>query len=195
VDDVETRSVATENAADGAERRSVAIGLAQQAGRDCRIRSHEHQLSYRRWKFVGTALNVSAAIFASAAGATLLSSAKPGSTWAVVAGGFGLLSAVLTATAGHLGANAETRANETAAANYSALSDSYRDLAAMPPDSEQDLEVALKALNERRWQLSTDSPVTEEYSRRKIRERRSREDYAGRPLDAATSRTPPTRDT
>jgi hypothetical protein len=171
VDDVGNRSVATGLADAGVERRSIAIELAKQAQRDCRIRSHEHQVSYRRWKFVGTALNVGAVIFASAAGATLLSSAKPGSLWSVVAGVFGLLSAVLIAVAGQLGANTEAHANHAAAANFSALAGSYRDLAAMPPDSEQDLEIELKNLNERRWQLARDSPVTEDYARRKIQER------------------------
>lgn len=132
-------------------------------------------MSYRRWKSVGTVLNVGAVIFASAAGATLLSSAKPGSAWAVVAGVFGLLGAVLIAAAGQLGANTEARANHTAAANYSALSGSYRDLVAMPPDSERDLEIELKYLNERRSQLSRDSPVVEEYARRKERKVQERD--------------------
>ena len=171
MDDADNRSVATERTAASLARRSVAIELAKEAGTACRTRAHEHQVSYRRWKLVGTALNVAAAVLASVAGATLLASAKPGSIWAVVAGAFGLLSAVLTATAGHLGASGEARANQAAAANYSALSGSYRDLAAMPPDSERDLEAALKALNDRRWQLSRDSPITEEYARRKVRER------------------------
>lgn len=61
-------------------------------GRDCRTRSHEHQVSYRRWRVISLVLNVSAALFAIVAGASLIGQVAPGTTGAVIAGAAGLFS-------------------------------------------------------------------------------------------------------
>ena len=112
-------------ALEGEARLQAATEAARESGTRARRRAEEHQVSYRRWKLVGTTLNVGAAVLASAAGATLLSSAKPGSAWAITAGVFGLLSSVFISAAAQLGANNEAQNHNRAAANYAALANTF----------------------------------------------------------------------
>lgn len=153
--------------------KQIARQRAYEFGRGCRIRSSEHQASYRRWDGVRTALNVGAGIFGTAAGATLLSSAH-GTAWAIVAGVFGLLSGVLTVASFAL--NPDTRASDhrTAAAAYSGLATDYFDLESHPFAQLSDIEETLKSLNAQKGQLSEASIPTEQWARKRIKRQRDR---------------------
>ncbi len=156
---------------EGSDKLTIARELARLAANDCTTRSAEHQVSARRWQFVGTTLNVSAVLFAITAGATLLSSATAGSFLAIFAGVCGLLSAVIIGVSGQLAANAQAQTHRAAAGNYSSLGNLYWDLHVMPSDSWEEIRDQLAKLTERRAQLARDSPIVEDYARWKVHKR------------------------
>jgi hypothetical protein len=151
--------------------KEIARHQAYEFGTGCRIRSSEHQASYRRWDVLGTSLNVGTGVFGAAAGATLLASAHPRTAWAIVAGVFGLVSGVLTVASFAFHADARASDHRTAAALYSGLATDYFALESRPFAQLSVIETTLDSLNAQKRQLSIDSIPTEQWARKRIKRR------------------------
>lgn len=132
---------------DQALRKIIDRDCAWEFGRDYRTRSHEHQMSYRLWRVFGLVLNISAALFAIAAGATLITQLVPGSTGEYIAGGFGVLSALITSASAYFRADSMAEKTERAAVHYDVLATSYFDLESKVFASPEDIAQRLETLN------------------------------------------------
>lgn len=104
-------------------------------------------MSYRQWRLVSLALNMSAALLAIIAGATLIGQVEPGTTGATFAGAFGLGSSLLTTASVFIRGDALAQQHYEAAANYSALSTSFFDLESAVFDSDTEIPERLRILN------------------------------------------------
>ena len=127
-------------------------------------------MSYRQWRVVSLALNVSAALFAIVAGAALIGQVAPGTTGAVIAGGFGLASALITTASVFIRGDAIAQSHYEAAVKYSALATLYFDLESMVFGSAAEtISERLRSLNQKAADLSANSPISELRAKRIVR--------------------------
>lgn len=102
-------------------------------------------------------LGVLSATLSATAGSALLSSAQAGSTWAYVAGGLGLLAAVLTATEHGLGGKDLMEENRRARGLFVGLRTDYRLLKAFPGDDPSAAETKLRQTEDRHSEIEMEA--------------------------------------
>jgi hypothetical protein len=140
---------------------------ANNLGIGCRKRADAHRHSQSRWKAVAIGLAIAIAVFSGAAGATLLASAKSGSTLAYIAGAVGVAAAILTAVNTNLAPQAEAKAHSLAHVGERGFSTAYFELGQLAADYDRAL-ADLQAIRERKEQWDQAVPVpTEEWAMKK----------------------------
>jgi hypothetical protein len=140
-------------------------GRAHILGTGCHWRAYGHDLSYGRWRLLGSGLGILVAVSSAIAGSTLLASKTAGHGWALVAGIVGLLGAVLAAASKVLDADARALAHRSARAAFIGLRTDYYSLSTpMGNDDPALAKIALNEIEERHKRVELESEPPERWA-------------------------------
>lgn len=144
------------------------IDRASTRARGCHWRARGHELVYRRWRGAAAGLGVLSAALSATAGSALLSSAKAGGTWAIVAGVLGLLAAVLTASEHALGAKERMEENRKARGLFLGLRTDYRLIRDFPGEDSSVAQTKLREIEDRHSAIEMDAVPLEGWADAKV---------------------------